>query len=404
MNNNNVPKAPFRMDAKSFFLTFPQCDVSKQDVLARLTGRFKSLKWACVASEKHANGDPHLHIVLQLKKRLNIRDPSYWDFLCSKHGDYRACRNALSSLKYILKEDPDPATFGTLPVTAAQLLDDSPKSKISEEIALKIQQGSTVHSICQDYPSFGLLHLRKLNEYAQFMSLNSIPDKLPWVGVHYAGNHPPTQQIVRWLHHNIKRDRPHKQAQLYVSGPTNIGKTYLWMLLLPYLRIYCPPQTENFYDCYQDDLYDLIVFDEFRAYKNVEFMNNFLDGSPMTIAGKGFQRFKRQNVPCLILSNYKPDELRYKGVELSTFKSRILHVHSETALDTRNTFAFDITDLTTQETLDQISPPPSPDHVVTSDNFDLPSNVLLPFHFSVSSSSSSISSLYSPTHPFDSFN
>lgn len=57
----------FRINSKNYFLTFPRCSLSKDDVLHHLIilNYRTNLKYMRVCRELHNNGEPHLHILLQ---------------------------------------------------------------------------------------------------------------------------------------------------------------------------------------------------------------------------------------------------------------------------------------------------------------------------------------------------
>lgn len=99
------PEAPkkFRMQCKNFFLTFPQCQTTKEDAVSRLKERFPSGK-LLVCHEKHMSGDDHLHALVQLDHSLNVKDARYFDFVGGTHGKYEPARNIRRSVEYITKK------------------------------------------------------------------------------------------------------------------------------------------------------------------------------------------------------------------------------------------------------------------------------------------------------------
>ena len=129
------------------------------------------------------------------------------------------------------------------------------------------------------------------------------PDSVP------EGWYPELGMILEWLDLNIKGEQRALSAKhLYIHGPTGIGKTSLVDKLREYLSVYDVPHSEDFYDYYQDGVYDLAVMDEFKANKQLQWMNLWLQGFQMTLRVKGAQRIKKQNLPTLILSNYSVEE------------------------------------------------------------------------------------------------
>jgi len=115
---------------------------------------------------------------------------------------------------------------------------------------------------------------------------------------------------------------------LFISGERNRGKTSLIEYLERSLSVYHIPHTEDFYDAY-DDEYDLAVLDEFKGQKTLQWMNEFLQGSRMTLRKKGSQHLKVKNMPVIILSNYSLGECYPKAAidgRLTTLEARLLCV------------------------------------------------------------------------------
>lgn len=82
---------------------------------------------------------------------------------------------------------------------------------------------------------------------------------------------------------------------------------------------------------YEDDRYDLIIFDEFTGQVPIFILNSLLDGSEVRFNVKGGHVVKRENLPVIILSNFSPREC-YKNVDdlvLSTLESRLRIVKVE---------------------------------------------------------------------------
>lgn len=75
-----------RLQAKNWFLTFPQVTTTKEEALKRLQEHPHlnqlGIKGLMIAQEKHKDGNLHLHLGIWLKKQLNTTNRSYFDFVC----------------------------------------------------------------------------------------------------------------------------------------------------------------------------------------------------------------------------------------------------------------------------------------------------------------------------------
>ena len=93
-----------RLQSKSWFLTFPQTDTSKEVVLERIKSHkelSKLLKGVMIAQETHQDGQKHLHIGLWLKKPLRTANRRYFDFACLKHGNYTIMKSGYGAVNYL---------------------------------------------------------------------------------------------------------------------------------------------------------------------------------------------------------------------------------------------------------------------------------------------------------------
>lgn len=319
----------YRLEAKNFFLTFPQCTTTKEQALENIRSRLSSLKGVCVAQEKHADGHQHLHIALFLNERLRTRDPRYFDFVASSHGNYQTMKKPKECLRYVRKEDPQPLNYGELPN------DSEASSQLkSDQVAEMIASGSTLPQVAQAFPGFFLLNKRKIEDYQSFCSQKRRAESraaisLPLV---YSGQRPGTASIIDWLNTNLRTTRPFKAPQIYIHGPQNYCKTTLVEKLAQYFTIYRIPGHEDFYDSYNDS-YDLCVLDEFKANKTIQWLNEFLQGSEMVLRKKGSQYLKTTNPPVIILSNYAPDEVYKDQNKIQTLLCRLKVVHLEEPIE-----------------------------------------------------------------------
>lgn len=99
----------FRLNCERLFLTYPQTAVTKQELLDVLVAKLP-VKNAIICQEKHGDGNPHLHAVVKLSKKVNIRDQRLLD-VGSVHGKYESCKNYRQAVKYVTKEDQEPLLY-----------------------------------------------------------------------------------------------------------------------------------------------------------------------------------------------------------------------------------------------------------------------------------------------------
>nr|CRI68279.1 Replication protein [Pepper golden mosaic virus]CRI68283.1 Replication protein [Pepper golden mosaic virus]CRI68287.1 Replication protein [Pepper golden mosaic virus] len=107
-----LPPKSFRLQCKNIFLTYPQCDIPKDEALEML----RNLKWAVVkpiylrvSREEHSDGFPHLHCLIQLTGKCNIKDARFFDITHPRrsaqfHPNVQAAKDANAVKNYITKD------------------------------------------------------------------------------------------------------------------------------------------------------------------------------------------------------------------------------------------------------------------------------------------------------------
>lgn len=93
---------PFRFSAKSVFLTYPQCSVTKEDALSHLQS-ILPIEQYIVARELHEDGHPHLHAVLTFHSKFHSLEPRVFDLPPSFHPNVQNPRSLRASKDYCSK-------------------------------------------------------------------------------------------------------------------------------------------------------------------------------------------------------------------------------------------------------------------------------------------------------------
>lgn len=291
-------KSSFRMNAKGYSITFPQNATSKSDAAARIDHKWNDVFYV-ISQEKHKDGNFHLHIYLEFPEKRNFKDSNCFDFIAGKHGDYATVRSRRDWIRYVVKHD-DQYTAKGIDVKSI-LAKKAPKNQVVAEM---IDEGKSLEEVREAEKGYFLINKRKIEEYGTYMSLlKKRKEKETWKEPDLSALTDTNLQIGKWLLENIRKDRVFKAPQLFIHGPRNLGKTSLIESLEKSLSIFHVSITEDFYDGFDND-YDLVVIDEFKGQKTIQWMNEFLQGSKMTLRMKGKQYLKEKNVPVIILSNF----------------------------------------------------------------------------------------------------
>jgi len=319
----------FRLNAKQFFLTFPQCEVSKQTVAERLEFKFAG-ELACyaIAAEHHEPtaedpvGGPHLHILLHLTEKKNFKDPKCFDFLTESHGNYQAQKGSLAQAAvYLTKEDTEPLCFN-IDLEAAK----AKKSSKFDTIAQLVREGKTFEELEDEHPGFVLNHKRKLDEYIEYHDKKRAKKVVRPL---------PHELIVNDVTIEIGTPRPYRQLQYYVCGPPGTGKTSLITRLVEAGFRGYPIPYNGHWEEWSDDEYDFAYADEFNSQVKITEMNQFLTGEIMPLNCRYRNKKKLKNVPTFIISN-RPMHDQFPNCPLpirQAFWSRLMEITTTTFLE-----------------------------------------------------------------------
>jgi len=333
---------PFRFDSRAAFLTYPQCDVPAADALTLLRTKLGEADGThyLIGVEAHADGHPHLHVFVERRNKITTRNAGYFDLEVAGpdgaprvfHPNVTAPRDRGDVMKYVSKQGntlqwPDDWDWKASMATK--------RKGQWEQATPLLMQGQDARELLKTMPAFVLANKKKVEEAVVFLQLTSLQAKIPpltefltWeIPLDFAG------RLVNgfldvW---NCLRDNlanmEFGREQLYLHGPTGIGKSTFLQHLFKVLRVYLIPN-EDFYDHWEDTLYDLSVIEEFKGQKPIQWLNQWLDGAIMNVRKKGSQGLKTKAVPTLILSNFSPMGAEIypnmqETVSIGTFRRRL---------------------------------------------------------------------------------
>lgn len=97
----------FRCAAKTFFLTYPRCDSTKEVLLTHLRTKGVIVQYV-IGKEEHKEDDAvlgkyHLHAVIRYQCKINVKDPKFFD-LMGFHCNIQAARNFQAAAQYAKKD------------------------------------------------------------------------------------------------------------------------------------------------------------------------------------------------------------------------------------------------------------------------------------------------------------
>jgi len=96
----------FRVDAKTFFLTYPRAEAiqSKESLLEFLLSVREPVTYCVVSREHHADEGIHYHAIISYPRRFNLRSESFYDaFGC--HPNIQSAKSFEDLLKVLPAEE-----------------------------------------------------------------------------------------------------------------------------------------------------------------------------------------------------------------------------------------------------------------------------------------------------------
>ena len=276
---------------KGWFITWPQCGWTKENVLVYLRKQFKTqgIKEYLICEEQHANGDPHLHAFIKLgkKKRWSARmfdlppmedeerTKPYHANVQTAKSPYDVCHYVQKGGNYISNFDIEKYLKKKGKMVKDDLLRDA--DELMDEGILNPMQLSAFYK----------------NQMVYKMLLNQkrpMPDQLP-----------------------------EKRRHLWICGPSNTGKTTRLRLAMKNYASdgWFQIPTNNDWVGYNNQKF--LYMDEFKGQISVQELNRICDGgAKVNIKGGSCQL--RWDVEVIICSNYTIDSC-YAKVELEILKT-----------------------------------------------------------------------------------
>jgi len=142
---------PFRINAKSFIVTYPQCSLDKEWVAHWFGTRYETLGGR-VAKERHADGEPHIHVVFHMERALQSRNERVFDIDYEGrvyHPNIQSTRCLPAAYEYLTK-DGDYQDWGTVPKNTTVTWGDV-ASATSKEEALRLAKEKSPRDYVLNY-------------------------------------------------------------------------------------------------------------------------------------------------------------------------------------------------------------------------------------------------------------
>ncbi|BAG68461.1 AC1 protein [Sweet potato leaf curl virus] len=228
-----MPRAGrFNIKAKNYFLTYPQCSLTKEEALDQLINLNTptNKKFIKICRELHENGEPHLHVLLQFEGNYQCTNQRFFDLVSPSrsshfHPNIQRAKSS-SDVKSYVDKDGDTIEWGEFQVDGRsarggqQTANDAAAEALnagSKEAALQIIREKLPEKYLFQYHNL-VSNLDRIfspppSVYSSpfsSSSFNAVPDI-----------------ISDWAAENVMDSaaRPDRPISIVIEGPSRIGKT-----------------------------------------------------------------------------------------------------------------------------------------------------------------------------------
>lgn len=232
-------------NCKNFFLTYPQCSVSKETLLTYLidlqppsVGNFNVI-FIRVCKETHQDGHPHLHALFCLQNRYKASS-SFFDY-DSHHPNIQGARSINHVKEYLAKEG-DFIDFGEPPSSVK-------KRSYGDLLSEASSKEELWSAVIKEFPRDAVLNMDRILSFAEFhykappVIYKSVFDsfKIP-------------EEVAAWHSGNLVGPfrAGERRLSLILISPTRYGKTQWARSLGPHL--------------YFNNMFDLGLFSDLCSY------------------------------------------------------------------------------------------------------------------------------------------
>lgn len=263
-----MQKKKFNFHAKKVYLTYPRCSLSKEVLIEEL-GKISEIKNYAVSIERHADGTPHLHALIEFYEKIHRTTERAFD-IQGHHPNIKGVKtNSDQSriLDYVAKDGDYLSTF--------------PRKLSRRDVAKKILSEGLVKTILDDHPEIIFQNFSNIQRWLQFSQIPSRPKV------------PDNKRRHTWLH-----------------GPSNSGKSY-WLRGIQQLYDCVEiPQNNDWNALAFRPNVEVIYCDEYRGNLTVQELNRLCDGNTQ-LNTKGGSVYIQ---PCwiIIVSNFSIGEVYNK--------------------------------------------------------------------------------------------
>lgn len=224
----------FRVASQVFFLTYPRCDLDKEDVFNALQSEHE-ITWCKIAQEEHKEPvdesgiKTHLHVIVKYSARRNVKRQDFFD-MDGFHPNIIALRPGLrlrNTIAYLDKEDKNCFSFGDVPSSEVK----KTRNEICKEALATGSVEGAMQVLKEQEPWEYMKHRKQWqsNLAEEFRQDVSVPAHV--TPSHYMPFRIP-EEVLRWK--RAQEEYPMERTTcLVILGESQLAKTKMILSLFP---------------------------------------------------------------------------------------------------------------------------------------------------------------------------
>ncbi|AFP99153.1 replication-associated protein [Sida golden mosaic Braco virus-[Jamaica:Liguanea:2008]] len=228
-------KGSFYVKAKNYFITYPDCSLTKEEALSQLQNLSTPVnkKFIKICRELHQNGNPHLHVLVQFEGKYQCTNNRFFDLVSPNrsthfHPNIQGAKSSSDVKSYIAK-DGDTIEWGVFQIDGRSARGGQQSANDAAAEALNSGTKEEAMQIIKE----------KLPEkfLFQYHNLSSNLDRIfakvhePWTPPYHLSSFTKVPaEMQQWADDYFGRGaaaRPERPVSIIVEGDSRTGKT-MW--------------------------------------------------------------------------------------------------------------------------------------------------------------------------------
>nr|AGN52689.1 Rep [Tomato leaf curl Sudan virus]AGN52695.1 Rep [Tomato leaf curl Sudan virus]AGN52701.1 Rep [Tomato leaf curl Sudan virus]CDI44970.1 Rep [Tomato leaf curl Sudan virus] len=229
-----APPKRFQINCKNYFLTYPQCSLTKEETLSQIKklDTPTNKKYIKICRELHENGEPHIHVLIQFEGKFKCQNQRFFDLVSPSraahfHPNIQGAKSS-SDVKSYIDKDGDTIDWGEFQIDGRSARGGQQSANDAYAAALNSGSKSEALRIIKELaPKDYILQFHNLtNNLDRIFQEPPAPYISPFLSSSF--NQVP-EELEVWVSENVMSSaaRPWRPNSIVIEGDSRTGKT-MW--------------------------------------------------------------------------------------------------------------------------------------------------------------------------------